>query len=742
MISLDVGGRTYRFSPDDAPVLIGRGAVDGVDVGDRLVSRRHALLEYRDRWTVTDLGSTNGTWRNGHRVASSIVVSDEVIIRLGDGSVGPSVRLATRDVDRSAAAVACAPKPTATPPARVIGRNPSAWLHVSDPMASWEHAELRREADAWWLTDRGSTNQTLVNGGAVTRHRLRDNDLVLVGNTQLRWRDDTLHQVEAADFVVDRASLTIRGGRRIVDNVSFSVPQSSLVAVIGPSGAGKSSLLRLVTGKLKPSSGTVSLHGANMTSQRRAHRGQIGVVPQHTVAHGPLTARQVLDHTARLRFAADVDKDERDQRVLQILERLGLRDHAGTRISRLSGGQQRRVAIAMELLTDPSLLILDEPTAGLDPSLVLQIMQVLRELADGGKQVLVVTHDLDYLKLVDRVLVLRAGGTTAYDGPPDGVFTHFGTDNWPDTFELLSVPSADEKRPGLARPDADATRLKPFDLPIRPTHLGTVLRHVGVITRRQLRLIATDPLYLALLVGMPLALGVLAVAVPGSDGFGAAREPQSVEATRLLVLVIVGAAFLGLSSTVRDLVGERLIYLHEREAGLVPAGYLAAKTLVFTLVATAQSTLLVGLVALQRGGLHDPLILPSATLELTAAVSVTAATGVALGLAVSAKIRTSEQAMPPLVLLVMAQLVLCGGMFPVHGRGVIAAVATAFPTRWGYAAAAATVDLNNSSPAVDGDPLWVHTADNWIGCVLVMSALWAAFIGLAAYGLYKPAASD
>jgi ABC-type multidrug transport system permease subunit len=263
-----------------------------------------------------------------------------------------------------------------------------------------------------------------------------------------------------------------------------------------------------------------------------------------------------------------------------------------------------------------------------------------------------------------------------------------------------------------------------------------------VIARRQLRLVATDPLYLLLLVAMPLALGVLALAVPGSDGFGPSRDPASAEATRLLVLVIVGAAFLGLSSTVRDLVGERLIYQHEREAGLVPVGYLAAKTLVFTVIATAQAGLLVGFVVLQRGGLQRPLIFPSAPLELGVAVTLTAATGVALGLAVSARIRTSEQAMPPLVLLVMAQLVLCGGMFPIDGRGVLATIADVVPTRWGYAAAAATIDLNHSSSTIDRDPLWVHSAGNWVGCAMVMTALWAAFIGFAAYGLSRPTTSD
>ena len=524
-------GAAHAYEPRDAPIPIGRTASAGVQVEHPLVSREHARLVFDGGWVVEDLGSRNGMWVDGRRVERARL-NGAAEIRLGDDQAGSLLKVT---VAPEAAVGVAEPQ--------VVGRDPSAWLHVEDPMASWQHAQVDIERNAWWVTDLGSTNGTVVNGAAIDsgRHRLVEGDRLLIGNTRLCFHQGSLQPDEGDGFVVEGACLAIRGGRRIVDGITFSIPRPSLVAVIGPSGAGKSSLLRLVTGQLPPTEGSVTLHGATMTSQRRAHRGQIGVVPQHTVAHSTLTARQALDYTARLRLASDVGAGERHRLVQAMLERLGLGSHADTRMSRLSGGQQRRVGIAMEMLTDPDMLILDEPTAGLDPSLVLQIMDVLRELADDGKLVLVVTHDLEHLDKVDNVLVLRAGGTPAYYGPPSGVFASFGTTTWAETFEVLAEPTKPAR--ATMRP-ARSERSSAHELPAARSGLRAVLSQTFVVLGRQLRLIAADPLYLALLVGMPLLLGALALAVPGSDGLGPAKDPKSAEALRLLVLLIVGAAFL------------------------------------------------------------------------------------------------------------------------------------------------------------------------------------------------------
>lgn len=728
------GGPATEYTPSDSPIDIGRGLERGINLADPLVSRRHARLVYDGSWVLEDTGSRNGVWCGGRRVDRA-VVAGVVRVGLGHESEGTRLTVTVRTTGPQPSLAEAPPTDTALP-ARwssilTIGRDPTCELVLTDPMVSWHHARLAPDGDSHRLEDLGSTNDTLVNGSRIQSLLLRDGDRILIGNSELLYGDGRLHRVEGEGFVVDHASLTIRGGRRIVEDVSFSLTRPSVIAIIGPSGAGKSSLLRMATGQIPPSSGSVTLNGATMTSHRHAHRGQVGVVPQYTVAHGALTARQALEYTARLRLASDVSRSEMHRLVSDILGRLGLTPHADTTLSRLSGGQQRRVGIAMEMLTDPSMLILDEPTAGLDPSLVLQIMTVLRGLADSGKQVLVVTHDLDHLDLVDNVLVLQAGGRPAYFGAPSGVFEHFGTSSWAETFDKLATPGAAFTTPAVHRSG------EPLQLPATRRGWRTVAVQTLVVLQRQLRLIATDPLYLALLVGMPLALGALALAVPGTDGLGPPEDPTSAEATRLLVLLIVGGAFLGISSPVRDLVGERAIYSHERDAGLSSGGYLVAKVSVFFSVAVVQCVLLVGLVLTFRPSPADALVLGSPGLEVGLAVVATALSGVALGLAISSRVATTEQTMPPLVLSVMGQLVMCGGLFPIDGRGPLAVLSWAFPTRWTYASAGATVDLNNLTPNADPDTLWTHSTSTWVGCMMLVGVLTVVFLALAATGVRR-----
>ncbi|MFT4188516.1 MAG: ATP-binding cassette domain-containing protein, partial [Aeromicrobium sp.] len=632
--------------------------------------------------------------------------------------------------------VPASPPALRTPPGggAVIGRDPSCDLVVDDPMASRAHARLTEADGQLWIEDLGSTNATLVNGGAVRRQRLVEGDQILIGNTHLVVEGGVLRAAQVSGLVVRHAVLAIPSGKRLVDDMSFEVSLPSVVAVVGPSGAGKSSLLRLLTGQERPTSGVVDFRGASMVSQRKAFRGEIGVVPQYTVAHSSLTARAALDYTARLRLAEDVSAEDRRARVAAVLDQLGLAEHADTQIARLSGGQQRRVAIAMEMLTEPSMLILDEPTSGLDPSLVLQIMQILRGLADAGKQVLVVTHDLEHLDLVDHVLVLRTGGTIAYSGPPDGIFAHFGRDSWAEVFQLLSVPAVAGAGAPAPQPGSEEVP-RSVDVPTPPTRIGHVLRHAATVGARHLRLVLADRVFLALLVGMPVVLAVLALAVPGSDGLGPTKDPANAEAARLLVLLVVGAAFLGLAGAIRDLVGERPIFHHERDAGLAPTSYLLAKVVVLSMIAVVQAATLVLLVLVARPGPEGAVLVRSSTLELLVAVCATAVCCVMLGLAVSARVGTTEQTMPPLVLLVMGQLVLSGGLFPIAGRAVLPQLAWFSPTRWGYGAAASTTDLNVKN--VETDPLWDHEALTWLTSVGALGGLTLVFTLLAWRGVSR-----
>ena len=198
-------------------------------------------------------------------------------------------------------------------------------------------------------------------------------------------------------------------GRVLLDNVSFGLDRNTFLAVVGPSGAGKSTLLNALTGFRPAPRGTVLYDGRDLYAEYEELQSRIGLVPQDDVLHPQLTVGRALEFAAELRFADDVTADERSARVDEVLEELGLTARRDLAIEQLSGGQRKRVSVALELLAKPSLLFLDEPTSGLDPGYERSLMELLRGLADGGRTVVVVTHSVQSLDLCDRVLVPRAG---------------------------------------------------------------------------------------------------------------------------------------------------------------------------------------------------------------------------------------------------------------------------------------------------------------------------------------------
>ena len=167
--------------------------------------------------------------------------------------------------------------------------------------------------------------------------------------------------------------LTLPNGRQLSSDVSFSARAWSLTAIIGPSGAGKSTLAKLVGGAITPTAGEVSFDGHDLHAEYASLRHRIGLVPQDDVVHHQLTLDAALRFAAELRLP-HATTEERAAAVRRVLEELELTGHAHTRVDKLSGGQRKRASVAMELLTGPALLILDEPTTGLDPALDRQVM--------------------------------------------------------------------------------------------------------------------------------------------------------------------------------------------------------------------------------------------------------------------------------------------------------------------------------------------------------------------------------
>jgi ABC-type multidrug transport system ATPase subunit/pSer/pThr/pTyr-binding forkhead associated (FHA) protein len=665
-----------------------------------------------------------------------------------------------------------------------IGRGPDSDIVLTDLRTSRNHAELRRAAEGYEVVDLGSRNGTFHNGRQVARALLRPGDLVSLGRHEFIFDGQRLHEFEdtgPVSLIADDLTVTVKN-TQLIDDISFALPEGSLLAVIGPSGCGKSTLLRAVTGLRPATQGRVHYDGRDLYSDYAELRYRIGLVPQDDVLHRQLTVRRALRFAASLRFADDVPRKERNARVDEVLETLNLTERAKQRIDTLSGGQRKRVSVALELLTEPSLLFLDEPTSGLDPALDKEVMQELRELADRGRTVITVTHNVLHLDMCDRVLVMCTGGRMGYFGPPDQLLKFFEADDYAEVFGMITdnpdhwarkyrqsklyqhYVTSQVTRGPAAKPAAAVSELPappPAGAPVvnapvvnaptravgrakvklggglgsRALHPSAPLRQFLTLCLRMVWVIGADRGYSLFLLGLPAALALLVQTVPGDNGL--ARAPFNLEAERLLVVLVVGAAFLGTAAAIREIVNESTIYKRERAVGLSAGAYLASKVVVFSLIICVQVAVFTWLSLLGKARPSEPLIFQKYPLiEIMVPVALVALASMTIGLLVSTLARTTEQTTPVLVVLVMAQLVFCGGLFELDGQVVMEQIAWLFPTRWGMAAGSSTVDMQSLIPQLK-DSLWTHSAGAWWRSVIILCLQFAVLIAASRLALRR-----
>jgi ABC transport system ATP-binding/permease protein len=624
-----------------------------------------------------------------------------------------------------------------------IGRVPDNDVVLPDLDVSRHHAELRKSpAGTYEIVDLGSHNGTYVNGRRVASAVIGEDDIVSIGHSTFRLAGGELRQYEDEGLITFKAQdlvVQVGGGKILLNHVSFPIPEKSLVGVIGPSGAGKSTLLGALTGTRPATTGTVLYDNRDLYANYAELKYRIGLVPQESVLHTQLTARRALQYSAELRFPADTTTAERDARVDEVMAELGLTRHANTRADRLSGGQLKRVNVAQELLTKPSLLFLDEPTSGLDPGLDKSVMEQMRDLAHDGRTVIVVTHSVANLDTCDRLLVLFPGGKVAYYGPPSEGLKHFGLPGWAEVFQAFeSYPNRDWAGEFAAsplyqqyvvdrqRPRPAARAAGPDEPVIPPEQRRGALQQLGTLTRRYVRVISSDRGYLISIGLLPVILGALIYFVDSGQGLQGPPDLKANGSTVLLMLVIC-ACLSGAALSVRELVKERPIYLRERAAGLSSGAYLSSKLLVLGVISLLQSFVLVVLgVAFHKLPLSGSLLTHLPLVELLIGVAGLSLVSMCLGLLVSALVSTSEKAMPFLVVLTIAQVILSGGV-PVSLPFGLTAIA---PARWGFGAVASTADLNHTSP-IPSDPsdkLWVHTSSQWLTDMGFMLGLGVLFV--------------
>ncbi|HEY7357911.1 MAG TPA: FHA domain-containing protein, partial [Ktedonobacterales bacterium] len=582
-VSSNTSGQRKTYSLDKPVITIGRDATNDLVIEDQCVSGLHLQIVREGQQVVLihphpqRQQTANGLLYQGRKIRGDEsyrkVLAAGDVFRIGDEQ-GTLVTLAYQDGSGA--------EPEALPPVRpirlgdaelTIGRHADNTVVLAHPQVSAHHARLVREGGAYRIHDLHSTNHVYVNAQLVTSYLLKIGDEIRIGPYRLVYESTHLTQYDESNNIrVDALNLKKVAANQstLLNNISLSIPPRAFVALVGGSGAGKTTLLDALSGLRPAQQGQVLYNGQDYYRNLAAFNTQIGYVPQDDIVHRDLTVERALYYAAKIRLPTDFTEEHIWQRIAEVLEDVELTERRKLLIKKLSGGQRKRVSIALELLANPGLFFLDEPTSGLDPGLDRKMMVLLRKLADKGHTILLVTHATNNINVCDYVCFLAQGGRLAYFGPPDGAREFFGKGDFAEIYTALEATDEATNLPeeAEARFKVSQAYQNYITQPIKEASAGTAAaaplkeirraKHGGfwkqftLLTLRRLELLKNDvPTLLVLLLQAPLVAVLLMVLIrfglgPGIlDGNSIIQCQPQIRTSTGQVLIVPGVSTQG-----------------------------------------------------------------------------------------------------------------------------------------------------------------------------------------------------
>ena len=698
--------REYTLYGKD--MTIGRAGDNDIVIPSQIVSRHHARLEYADgvyRFVVLPEAG-NPVLFEGRPLTAPLRLRHDDNLRIGSQDPGMMVTLSYQSpseaVRNQAQTIVFGEKTTIQ-----IGRDDSNDVVLTAPQVSRFHVQVERIGQRYRIRDLRSSNGTFVNNQQIEGDVwLKPSDTLRVGPYRFVLGEDHLAQYdESSGLKVEAFGLNkwVRKDLNILKDISVIFFPREFVVVVGQSGGGKSTLVDAIAGYRPATHGRVLVNGIDVYRNFNAIRNEIGYVPQRDIIHAELTVYQALDYAAQLRMTPDTTRQERHQRVMEVLADLDLLHRKDVQISGLSGGQQKRVSIGVELLTKPGLFFLDEPTSGLDPGTETALMQLMRRLADQGRTIVLITHATKNVMLADKVIFLARGGYLAWFGPPEEALKYFDQyrserDRRASEIEFDEIYAILENQ-DLGKPEDWAERYRqspayekyilqhledkikaPNDIVQSPTLVSSrphrqvsSLRQFMILSARNLKILTRDRFGLALMLATAPLVGLLDVLLAvllGRNPF----DPVGGSVTNVIITLFLLAMYgvmVGGISQMREIVKERDIYKRERLVNLKILPYVMSKIWIAALLAFYQAaayTIIHFLAFNMPGGLAE-FILFFITLTLATMA------GMMLGLFASALSPNSNSAPLFVILLMLPQIVLGGALVPLP-RFVSAPTAT------------------------------------------------------------------
>jgi ABC-type multidrug transport system ATPase subunit len=723
------GQETKKYTLSKDRVTLGRADDNDIVVASQIMSRHHASFEKTPLGyeIVIAPGVINTLTCQGSPVKDRRLLSHADVLRIDSEFAGMMVSMtyqAPSQATASLSTVQFGEKEQLT-----LGRDPANDVICDNPRVSRFHAQVTRVGRRYYITDLRSSNGTFVNDKRVEGNVwLNPQDTIRIGPYKLVMGDDQFTRYDETEGMrVEAYHLNkwVRKDLNLLQDISLVFQPREFIVVVGQSGGGKSTLVDAIAGYRPATQGRVFVNGINVYQNFDAIRNDIGYVPQKDIIHMELTVYQALDFAAQLRMPKDTSKAERHKRIMEVLNDLDLTHRKDIQISGLSGGQQKRVSIGVELLTRPGLFFLDEPTSGLDPGTETAFMHLMRRLADQGRTIIMVTHATKNVMLADKVVFLARGGYVAWFGPPDEALTYFdqyrseqdqrkramefdqiyailddpakgnGKD-WGDRFMASYAFAKYIVEPLKTTQQDGSAQAQPAGKRTRKGARTSSLRQFIVLSVRNVTIILRDRPSLTLMLGVPVGVGALSIVlsfvmgrnaymyVGGSPGNGAIT----------LFLVSLFALLVGGMSQMREFVKEADIYRRERLVNLRILPYVASKVWVALVLAFWHAlayTILQYISFKMPGG-------PLDFLEVYITLVLAVMTGMMLGLLASALSPNAASAPLTLITMLIPLIVLSGALAPVPTS--LSQIAS---TRWAYQS---LIGITGMGSDVIADPCW------------------------------------
>ena len=633
----------YYFS-----LVVGKGSEANVKLENERISRNHLQLVYNSEGSlhVTDLGSTNGTFLNGFK----LVPGEDKLLK-------PKDKLQLAGVNGILIVVEKANNRKETNTQTdifeklkrkrqiTIGRNSDCDIILDSETVSRYHATIRAIGDGTYsIKDLGSRNGTFINGKKVKGiAKISLTDKIYIGRHQLTLKGKAKDLSEELAITAIGIEKTYSNGVKALKKMDLSVPSKSLLAVMGPSGCGKSTLLKALNGDTPATRGKVLLFGQELLSNYDYLKTQIGYVPQDDIVHQQLTVEECMYFTAKIRLDKPSDK-KIDAKINQILRDLNISHIKHNLISEISGGQRKRVSIAVELLTDPLILFLDEPTSPLDPQTVEDFLGILKKLSDKGTTVVMVTHKPEDLDYMDEVIFMAEGGNISYYGDSKKYKQYFNVKTAVAVFAQISGSTAGQwiKRYLNPRP---LTQTTSQDFNVKPNSNTSLFLQFYWLTMRYFRIKTNDKINSGIMLIQAPIIAILICLIFDEISSG------------VLFMIAISAIWLGTQNAAREIVGEQAIYKRERMFNLDIFPYLLSKITVLSFFAIVQSFLFILILSIGYG--NNSVSINNAV-DAFIWMSFISVAATFLGLLLSASVNTTEKAMTIVPLILIPQIMLAG----------------------------------------------------------------------------------